>query len=84
MSKKRNTQIPEEAIQGAATIKDKTEIYASSTEIMCNNDVIKPNKNNSKTESTNSVSRPILLSTELAEGMSIKTENTPSAEQGRE
>ena len=81
MSKKRNTQIPEEAIGGAATLNDKTEMHASSTEIMCDNDVIKPNKNNSETRSTNSATIPPVLSTELAKGMIIKIEDPNSIDE---
>ena len=83
MSRKRNTQIPEEAIECAAGINDQFTLKGSVTQVICEKEVTKPNKKNTKTIMPNSVSRSI-LSTELAGGMSIKTENTPSAEQGRE
>ena len=82
MSRKRNTQIPEEAIECAAGINDQFTLKGSVTQVICEKEVTKPNKNNTKTIMPNSVSRPI-LSTELVQGMSIKTENTPSAEQDR-
>ena len=85
MSKKRNTQIPEEAIECAASLKDKFVLNASVTQVVCDKEVTEPNKKNTKTVSSNNVSRPV-LSTELAEGMSIKTvdgKKPQSVEKGR-
>ena len=84
MAKKRNVQIPEEAIQGAAGINDKFILDASETQIMVDEKEQKPTKKNTKTIMERSISRSV-LSTELAEGMSIKTvdDNTLSNETSR-
>lgn len=76
MTMDRNTQIPREAIEGAAGINDKFTLNASLTQVICDEKEKKATKKNTKTIMPNSVSRPV-LSTELAEGMTIKATNTP-------
>ncbi len=73
MTMKGNTQIPTEAIEGAAGINDKFIITASTAQII-SEEKKKPTKKNTKTIIPNSTTRPV-LSTDLEQGMSISVEN---------
>ncbi len=69
---KRNTQIPVEAIEGAATKDDKTEMSYFTLSACCEKHVAEPNKRNTKTvvEDYNKP-REVVNSQDLALGMKI-------------
>lgn len=69
--RKRNTQIPPEAIECSAGIYDKTEMTGYVVAIDCARAVENPNKNNTKTVTGDSRARDVVSSTELREGISI-------------
>lgn len=69
--RKRDTQIPLEAIEGAAGVYDKTEMTGYVATIDCAREVENPNKNNTRTITGDSYARDVVLSTELQQGMNI-------------
>ncbi len=69
--RKRNTQIPPEAIEGAAGTYDKTEMTGYVVAIDCAREVENPNKNNTITITGDSYARDVVSSIELKEGMRI-------------
>lgn len=75
MAVERNTQIPIEAIEGAAGVNDKFDMNASITQICCDksNDE-QPTKSNTKTVMSNPIKRTP-ISIELMAGMSIKVKS---------
>lgn len=83
--RKRNTQIPPEAIAGAAGIHDKTGINSYVVEIDCPKEVDNPDKKNTRTVTGDAYAREV-ISTELKEGMSIvvKDGGKPVTKDGRE
>lgn len=72
--RERTTQIPPEAIEGAAGMYDKTGINSYVVAIDCPKEVDNPNKNNTKTVTGDSHARDV-ISTSLKEGMSIVAKN---------
>lgn len=75
MAKERNTQIPIEAIDEAASIRDEFDINVSVTQVCCDKNISKANKGNTKTVMSNPKQRTSgVFSTDLKNGISIKVE----------
>jgi hypothetical protein len=73
--RKRNTQIPLEAIECAAGKNDITEMDGYVVAVDCAREVETPNKNNTNTVIGDSYARDVVISTELQPGMTIVAKN---------